>query len=161
MHGFVYVLGNEAFPDLLKVGQTTKAPDQRAIELSHASGVPQPFEVLAFWSCNRPQWAETFIHRELAKHRCNDRREFFRCELTDLYALNELYDLHITSVGCTQLLKEIVRRAASGLPATEAHRDFIQSLRSGDLLPEEYLLNAEGFDLHAYLYGKPKLKAVQ
>ena len=43
--GFVYILVNPAFPGYIKVGKTTKTPEERAKELSAATGVPTPFIV--------------------------------------------------------------------------------------------------------------------
>jgi hypothetical protein len=44
MEGYVYVLINPAFPDLVKIGRTTKDPKIRAAELS-ATGTPDKFVV--------------------------------------------------------------------------------------------------------------------
>ena len=44
--GHVYVLQNPAFPHLLKIGFTTRTPEERAEELSRHSGVPTPYRVV-------------------------------------------------------------------------------------------------------------------
>lgn len=44
--GYVYVLQNPAFPHLLKIGFTTRTPEERAEELSRHSGVPTPYRVV-------------------------------------------------------------------------------------------------------------------
>lgn len=75
--GFVYCLGNDAIPDLLKIGFTTRSPMQRAEELSRASGVPRDFEVYFYMEIQNPQEVETRIHRILNGYRLNGRREFF------------------------------------------------------------------------------------
>ena len=43
---YVYVLQNPAFPHLLKIGFTTRTPEERAEELSRHSGVPTLFRVV-------------------------------------------------------------------------------------------------------------------
>ena len=42
--GFIYILLNRAFQnDHYKIGMTTKTPDERAREISNATGVPRAF----------------------------------------------------------------------------------------------------------------------
>jgi hypothetical protein len=63
--GYVYVLINSAAKGLVKIGKTNKDPEERARELSSATGVPSPFIVVysAFFDdCNI---AEIFIHNLL------------------------------------------------------------------------------------------------
>jgi hypothetical protein len=84
--GFVYVLMNPAFPGYIKVGKTTKAPEERAKELSAATGVPTPFVVAydAFFAdCDR---AEQYVHGVLEARgiaRTPD-REFFAPTLREV-----------------------------------------------------------------------------
>ena len=45
--GYTYILLNRAFQnDHYKIGMTTKTPEERARELSSATGIPRDFEVL-------------------------------------------------------------------------------------------------------------------
>lgn len=76
-YGFVYLLGNEAMPCYYKIGCTDRAPHQRARELSMASGVPQPFQVLLYIEVEDAQQVERRFHRELAAFRATHQREFF------------------------------------------------------------------------------------
>jgi hypothetical protein len=76
--GSVYVLVNS--PGMAKVGRTMRAPADRALELSTATGVATPFVVAfdqAFADCVE---AERLIHAELDRRglRINSNREFFR-----------------------------------------------------------------------------------
>jgi hypothetical protein len=87
--GWVYVLVNGTFPDLVKVGQTTRLCSTRAAELSHASGVPTPFIPVfeqPFADCIK---AERDIHSWLDKchlrHAAN--REFFRGSVNEIIRL--------------------------------------------------------------------------
>jgi hypothetical protein len=66
-------------PGLVKVGKTTRSPEERAKELSSATGLPTPFIVVYeqyFQDCDL---AEAFVHTYLAEsgHRVADNREFF------------------------------------------------------------------------------------
>ncbi len=79
--GFVYALINRAMPGLVKIGFTMGSPSARAAELSSPTGVPLPFEVLAYCEVVDPRAAEMRIHAALAPARIGAGREFFavRC----------------------------------------------------------------------------------
>jgi hypothetical protein len=77
--GFVYVLINQALPNCVKIGRTTRDSAARAAELSSATGVPTPFLVAFeayFENCHE---AETYIHTLLESEgvRLASNREFF------------------------------------------------------------------------------------
>ena len=90
--GCVYILKNEAMPDLVKIGYTLGTAEERAQQLSQPTGIPMPFEVvadadgLAFEEC---ETLEAEIHKELAEHRVNPRREFFKYPVDDASRLLE------------------------------------------------------------------------
>jgi predicted transport protein len=77
--GYVYILLNRAFQnDYYKIGMTTKTPEERAKELSAATGVPRAFEVLyeqKVADCHR---AERLLHQRLDRYRSTSNREFFQ-----------------------------------------------------------------------------------
>lgn len=81
--GFVYILINASLPGCVKIGKTTRDSNQRAAELSSATGVPTPF-VLAYETyvgdCTR---AEEYVHALLDRggHRRSANREFFNVTL--------------------------------------------------------------------------------
>jgi len=77
--GYVYVMINPSLPDLVKIGMTTKDPNERAKELSAATGVPTPF-ILVFYKPFADCFAtEQRIHQFLEGkgYRVNNNREFF------------------------------------------------------------------------------------
>ena len=76
-HGFVYLLGNKAMPCYYKIGCTERSPHARARDLSAASGVPHPFQVLLYIEVADHQRVEQRLHQELADFRATTRREFF------------------------------------------------------------------------------------
>ncbi len=87
--GWVYVLVNASMPGLSKVGCTTRAPHDRAAELSGVTGVATPFVVAyeqAFADCHA---AESAIHAELDGRglRVHARREFFTCAPAEVACL--------------------------------------------------------------------------
>lgn len=81
--GYVYVLINPATPNLVKIGKTTKDPEERARELSSATGVPEPFIIIYkafFQDCTK---GEEFVHELLSSKRISNKREFFRVSNTE------------------------------------------------------------------------------
>lgn len=76
--GLVYILRNPALKSsLVKVGMTTRSSEQRAWELSGATGVPARFEVLYEEDVVDCELAERLIHRDLERFRLRRDREFF------------------------------------------------------------------------------------
>lgn len=92
----VYVLRNEAMPNLIKIGKTKRKDLQSRMSELYSTGVPFPFECL--WAgevrdCNR---IENIIHNAFRHNRVNPKREFFNIEpdqvipLLQELAINEL-----------------------------------------------------------------------
>jgi hypothetical protein len=79
--GYVYILINPSLNGIVKIGKTQNSPDERAKELSSATGVPTPFFVAYqayFKDCSA---AEVFVHTRLENNRLADNREFFRASV--------------------------------------------------------------------------------
>ena len=88
--GYVYILTNPAMPGLIKIGYTTRTPEERAHELyDKITGVPMPFKVAYKLPCENPEGLEGQIHRKLEKHRVNPYREFFEYSADDAFQLLE------------------------------------------------------------------------
>jgi predicted transport protein len=92
--GYIYILLNRAFQnDHYKIGMTTKTPEERAREISNATGVPRAFEVLyeqRVVDCHR---AERLLHQRLHQYRSAGNREFFQLPLkAAIKALEEVAD---------------------------------------------------------------------
>jgi hypothetical protein len=75
--GFVYVMLNPSYPELVKIGLTERTSEERAREL-RTSGVPTHFLVIYDELVSDCNAVETAIHRRLASYRVADDREFFR-----------------------------------------------------------------------------------
>jgi hypothetical protein len=74
---WVYVLSNPSIPGQLKIGSTSKSPEERAAQISRGSGVPTDFKVeFAFW-CFNALACEREIHKLLKDSRVSKQREFF------------------------------------------------------------------------------------
>ena len=81
--GIIYIQRSPALEiNVYKVGLTRRSAEVRAKELSSATGVPLPFDVLANWEVGNCAHVEQEIHKRLAAFRINPNREFFRAELS-------------------------------------------------------------------------------
>lgn len=78
VEGYVYIISNKAMPDLVKVGFTTRSPEERAAELS---GTSLPFPSVAEYSVivSNAAAVEREAHRRLAQFRVSSDREWFQC----------------------------------------------------------------------------------
>lgn len=84
--GFIYVMRNAQYDkNVFKVGLTTKTTNERASQLSSASGVIDHFHVMEEWQVNDCKLAEKIIHEHLDKYRVTNRREFFKCEYKEIF----------------------------------------------------------------------------
>lgn len=77
--GYIYLLINPSMNGLVKIGKTTRNPQERVQELSAATGVPTPFILIfdAFFAeCSQ---VEQYIHTllESKNYRLSQNREFF------------------------------------------------------------------------------------
>lgn len=86
MRGFVYVLSNVSMPGLLKIGKTTRTPEQRATELFQ-TGVPTPFKVEDYVEAPDCDDLETRVHWKMSTHRVDPGREFFKAPVHDAVAV--------------------------------------------------------------------------
>ena len=78
-NGYVYVMVNPSIPDMVKIGMTTKDPNERAKELSSATGVPTPFMLVYYKPFKNCYLTEQRIHQYLESkgYRVKNNREFF------------------------------------------------------------------------------------
>jgi hypothetical protein len=80
---WVYVLSNLTQPGILKIGYTKLTPDERAKQISAATGVALPYEVTWAFRCFNGEQMEGEVHRALEKYRVNSQREFFQIEIEE------------------------------------------------------------------------------
>ena len=94
--GYVYVMVNPSLPNMVKIGKTTKDPNDRAKELSATTGVPTPFMAIFYKPFINCDITEKTIHNYLGQKGCrvNDNREFFYLSANDAIAIvQNYYDL--------------------------------------------------------------------
>lgn len=88
--GVLYVMRCLAMKDeVYKVGWTSNSAEQRARELSSATGVPQSFVVVDSWQHPDPEALEKGVHAMLSPYRLNEGREFFSLEYPEIKAIIE------------------------------------------------------------------------
>jgi hypothetical protein len=80
---WVYILSNPTTPGLLKIGYTTQTPDERAKQISNATGVALPYKVEWAFKCFDGEQLEGEVHRKLGEYRVNNQREFFQINLEE------------------------------------------------------------------------------
>lgn len=78
--GYIYVLINPSLDGLVKIGKTTRSPENRVNELSSATGVPTPFQLVYWAEFEDCDSAERVLHNVFTERgvRVSDNREFFR-----------------------------------------------------------------------------------
>lgn len=106
MKGWVYIISNQAMPDLVKVGFSTKDPDLRASELNH-TGSPHPYVVDYEVLVEQPRDVEQQVHRQLSEYR--EGREWFRC--TPEFAVSAVQQI-VGSSAIVESFKRADRRKA-------------------------------------------------
>lgn len=85
MHGYIYIFSNPTMPDLFKIGQTTRTPQDRITEISSTTGVAENFVIEAYFPSERPSEDEGKIHDYLSDKRHNKSREFFSGSFLEMY----------------------------------------------------------------------------
>jgi hypothetical protein len=77
-------------PGLVKIGHTKREIGTRVRELSMATGIPTPFEVILDLFVFDSAKAERLVHEQLASHRISTNREFFQVPTST--AIQAIYD---------------------------------------------------------------------
>lgn len=80
---FVYVLVNKSIPGMVKIGMTVRNVDERAKEISGATGVPTPWVPVYSFQCFNSYKLEQEIHEYLDAIRVSQNREMFAMSSTD------------------------------------------------------------------------------
>lgn len=79
--GFIHAFVNVSFPDLVKLGQTTTHPIERAKQLSAPTATPTPFHCVYYRTVEDCNAAEEALHAAFEDRRVAENREFFRVSL--------------------------------------------------------------------------------
>ena len=77
MSEIIYILTNDAMPNLVKIGQTTQPLKQRIQQLNALTSTPLPFNVHYAAEVADCILAEKYLHEAFGDRRINPKREFF------------------------------------------------------------------------------------
>jgi|SRR5690625_3997805 len=100
MEGWIYIVSNPSMPGLLKIGRTTRAPQERMAELAQATGVPSQFVLEYREHVTHCIAAEFSIHQKLRTFRWNENREFFRISVPSaVERVAAVCEPHRTGIG--------------------------------------------------------------
>jgi len=77
---YVYVLVNKSVPNMVKIGMTKLTPDERARQISAATGVATPWIPVYSFQCYRSDLLETEVHYHLREYRVTKNREMFEVD---------------------------------------------------------------------------------
>lgn len=93
--GYVYVMTNEHIPNLIKIGMTTRTPDERSSELS-STGVPGRWSVEYSIFVPNCEKIEKKVHKALKEFRLSEDREFFKVEICSAIEVIESHSKSMT-----------------------------------------------------------------
>ena len=62
MAGFIYIMSNPAFPDLIKIGKSKKDPTTDRVSELNQTGVPEPFKVEYYAFVEDEDYLEQRVH---------------------------------------------------------------------------------------------------
>ena len=88
--GIVYVLTNPAFPNLVKIGITTRDEVQVRMAELYTTGVPLPFKCVYAGKVDNPKKVEVALHHAFSNTRVNPSREFFDIDESQAIAVLKL-----------------------------------------------------------------------
>ena len=80
---WVYILSNPTSPGLLKIGYTKQTPEERAKQISSATGVALPYKVEWAYKCFNGETVEREVHHKLKTQRVNNNKEFLQVSLDE------------------------------------------------------------------------------
>lgn len=122
--GWVYILSNESFPHLLKIGYSDRDPSSRVDEL-FTTGVPTPFVVEYYGLVEEAREVELAVHRNLEKYRKNGSREFFGVSVFE--AVSSIRAT-VKDQGKSILWEELSGRVSSSHPRYAASLDSLAKI---------------------------------
>lgn len=108
--GYVYVLSNEAYPNIYKIGSTYGLPEERAEELT-GTGHLTSFKVVGKIKAQSAEYYEKSIHELLKDYRVKEGREFFKLDLKKikdcLKQVSEISEKGTKKITLAKMKKEI------------------------------------------------------
>jgi len=98
--GWIYILTNPSLEkDLLKVGKTTRTPQERVKEISAPTGVPTNYHVAFQKEVADCDLVEVIIGKELQRYKYNQNREFFKLPLKTAIEVVEIVSRYVEKMS--------------------------------------------------------------
>ena len=137
--GIVYVLTNPAFPNLVKIGITTRDQVQIRMAELYTTGVPLPFKCVYAGKVDNPKKVEGALHHAFLNSRVNPSREFFDIDESQAIAVLKLIsNEEVTPIISNELDKvdEISKKAGKKYSRSKRPPlNFVQmGIKIGDTL---------------------------
>jgi asparagine synthetase B (glutamine-hydrolysing) len=99
---FVYIMSNQAYPNIYKIGWTSSLPEERAEELT-GTGHLHPFKVEFSKKFNNAEQIEQQCHDYFKKNRVANNREFFEVPLNEIKDYNQTSNYLNSYKNCDEL----------------------------------------------------------
>jgi hypothetical protein len=126
--GTVYVLSNNAMPNLIKIGRTKKTVEERVKDL-YGTGVPERFNVLYACTVNDPEKVEKALHNILEDYRPNPSREFFKVASERVTPILELLSIKDETEEIQQELDLEFIKTTPATPPTQVSCITVQDVK--------------------------------
>lgn len=111
--GYLYILTNPSINGQVKIGRTERHPEERRKEISAATGVSTPFELVYWKFFDDCHLAESTLHKRLEQegYRVSNNREFFTISEDKAKKLIEDLSLELTKSdqNPNKIVKEGIR----------------------------------------------------
>lgn len=134
MTDVIYLLTNEAMPELVKIGCSRDSVEARIRDLSAVSGVPLPFECYFAAEVKDSAGLEKKLHQLFAESRVNPKREFFKVDPEKVVLAISIGDFTEVTPGAA----EVDQEEKQALEKAKARRPRIRldalGIRPGDIL---------------------------
>lgn len=145
MAEYIYILINPSIGGLLKIGRTSRSPDERAKELSASTGVPTPFVVAYEEQVINSTMAEKLIHEQIAGlgYRINDAREFFSMPLKKA--------INVVAIVCDQLNRIEIAVGEASADRSDNSGEYYHNKGLSHLFGDDHELQNYGFAKDCFL----------
>lgn len=98
-NGWIYILTNPSLQEnLIKIGKTSRTPEERAKELSAPTGVPAEFEIVYKIEVSDCHIVEKIIQKQLENYRHTTQREFFSVPINKAIIIVKIVAKHINQI---------------------------------------------------------------
>jgi hypothetical protein len=92
---------------MVKIGMTTRTPVERAKEISNATGVAIPWQVVYSFKCYNSYLLEQELHEHFKTKRVNERREMFAVDKVTAQMAIEQLGYRYSTVFWADKLKQL------------------------------------------------------